>query len=184
MVLCCEFSLSLSFTNSSHSASLLFFNRSLSPQALNSSSPDFLFFKLERLGEMGWDGSPLFKRRLSKCLMHYNEKRHLYSHKALSVPVHVCPSSEAEYLQPLSLTIYFPHTSFFFLSRSYPKHPHNTLIFFPFFLSTLEYPVFHLAAQRAVWVFLVSYVTSFLESLPLHNLPATVRQSMRVLFLP
>lgn len=121
MVLCCEFSLSLSFTNSSHSASLLFFNRSLSPQALNSSSPDFLFFKLERLGEMGWDGSPLFKRRLSKCLMHYNEKRHLYSHKALSVPVHVCPSSEAEYLQPLSLTIYFPHTSFFFYPALTPN---------------------------------------------------------------
>lgn len=153
MVLCCEF-LFLSFIHQFLSLAL-------------ASGPEFLFpwFFFRRTGGNGvrW---PLFKGRLSKCLMHYNEKRHLYSHKALSVSSHVCPSKEAEYLRPLSLTSRFPHTSFFFYPAFTTKHPHNTLIFLPSFLSTLEYPVFHLAARWAVWMCLVSYVTSFLESLP------------------
>lgn len=69
----------------------------------------------------------------------------------LSLCALVLPS-EAEYLRPLSLTMRFPHTSFF-QSHFYPKHPHNTFFFFfffPSFLSTLEYPVFHSAAQWAV----------------------------------
>lgn len=84
--------------------------------------------------------------------MHYNEKQHLCSHKAPSVCVHVSPSSEPEYLRPLSLMIWMEqcavsHTPLF-KSLFYPKHPHNTLFFFfPSFLSTLEYPVFHSAAQ-------------------------------------
>lgn len=68
-------------------------------------------------------------------------------------------SSEAEYL--LSLTIRFPHTSF--LSQTSTQYPFFS---FPSLLSTLEYPVFHLAAPWAVWMFPVRYVTSFLESLP------------------
>lgn len=66
-------------------------------------------------------------------------------------------------LFPTHLFFFF----FFFKSRFCPKHPHNTL--FPpltSFLSTLEYPVFHLAAQWAVWMCLFRYVTSFLELLP------------------
>ncbi len=139
------------------------------------SGPEFLFFFFRRTGGNGvrW---PLFKGRLSKCLMHYNEKRHLYSHKALSVSSHVCPSKEAEYLRPLSLMIRFPHTHLLFFFT--PKHPHNTLIFLPSFLSTLEYPVFHLAAR---WCCenvpcqlcnIISWVVASC-SLPLHNLPAT-----------
>lgn len=102
--------------------------------------------------------------RLSKCFMHYNEKRHLYSHKALSVSAHVCcfqrggipSSSQPDDTFPTPL----------FLSHFYPKHPHNTFFSFPSPLSAPEYPVFHLAARWAVWMCLVSYVTSFLESLP------------------
>lgn len=74
-------------------------------------------------------------------------------------------SSEAEYLRPLGLMIRFPHTSFFI-----PLLPQTStqylFLSFPSFLSRLEYPVFYLAAQRAVWMGPVSYVTSFLESLP------------------
>lgn len=70
-----------------------------------------------------------------------------------------------KYLHPLSLTIRFPHTSFFY--PAFTPNTHTIPLFSSLsLLSTLEYPVFHLAAQWAVWMCLVSYVTSFLESLP------------------
>lgn len=111
--------------------------------------------------------------------MHYNEKRHLHSHKALSVSV--CPSSVTEYLGPLSPTIW--------TGAPFPTHllfyPHNTL---PSSLWKLEYPVFHLAAQWACvnvpcqLCNIISWVVASC-SVPLHNLPAPVCQSMRALFL-
>lgn len=51
---------------------------------------------------------------------------------------------------------YLSHTPHF-----HPEHPHNT-----FLLSVLEYPVFHFAAQWAVRMCLLSYVTLLLQSLP------------------
>ena len=129
----------------------------------------FYFSSYKDPGQMGRDG---FKRRLSKRLMHYNEKRHLYSQRALSVSVHVGRSTEAEYRRPLSFVIrsgvVFPtHTSFYFFDPSLTPNIHTIPFSLPpSFLSTLKYPVFHSAAQWAVWMCLVSYVTSFLESLP------------------
>lgn len=61
----------------------------------------------------------------------------------------------------------FPHTSSFI--PLLPQNIHTMPPFFvshPSFLSMLEYPVFHSAAQWAVWMCLVSYITSFLELLP------------------
>lgn len=173
MVFCCEFPFSLFHSVVFLTLALFPLFWSAMPQALNSSSRFIFFFKLQGPGEMGWDGSPLFKLRLSKCFMHYNEKGHLYSHRALSVSPYICPSSETEYFRLLSLTTetraLFPTHHLFFKPRFYPKQLHNTPIFFPLTssLSTLEYPVFHLAAQWAVWMCLFSYVTSFLELLPL-----------------
>lgn len=140
MVFCCEFPFSLFHSLVLLTLALFPLFWSAMPQALNSSSRVFLGFFLFFLnykdwGKMGWDGSPLFKLRLSKCFMHYNEKGHLYSHRALSVSPYICPSSETEYLRLLSLTTetraLFPTHHFFFKSRFYPKQLHNTPIFSP-----------------------------------------------------
>lgn len=129
----------------------------LRPLALASGSK-FLFPKLGGMGEMS---CLYFKGRLSKRLVHYNEKRQVYSHKALSVSSHVCCFQRGRIPSSLSPTTGFPHTSL------YPKHPHKSSFPFPSPLSALlEYPVFHSAAQWAVWMCLVGYVTTFLESLP------------------
>lgn len=78
-----------------------------------------------------------------------------------------------------SLTIHFPHTSFFFKPQTSTQY---LLFFLPSLLSTPEYPIIPSAAQWAVWMCLNSYVTSFSWvascSSPLRNLPATLCQSM------
>lgn len=129
---------------------------------------------------MGWDDSPLFKRRLSKCLMHYNEKRHVYTHKAFSVPVRVRPPRVRQNNSVLSQSDdTFPTHLFFFKPQTSTQY---LLFFLPSLLSTPEYPIIPSAAQWAVWMCLNSYVTSFSWvascSSPLRNLPATLCQSM------
>lgn len=175
MVFCCEISLFLLLT-----FSLLLFNR-LRPWI--PLPPDFKY-REKGCGRWELDGSPLFKRGLSKCLMHYNEKRHLYSHKALSVSAHSYVLSQGQNTFVLSSLPWRcregrinSHTllSSCFTQTSTQYTPPTHLSF----LSVLEYPVFHSAAPWAVWMCLVSYVTSFLESLPaalcpLHNLWAIV----------
>lgn len=121
MVFSCEVSLFLTL-----SVSLPVFNPLAMPQALDSSSPGFKH--REKGGKWEWDGLPLFKRRLSKCLMHYNEKRHLYSHKALSVCALVCPFTGTEYLRPLKPSLTVQSSTLFrtyFFHPPLPKHPHN-----------------------------------------------------------
>lgn len=122
--------------------------------------------------------------------MHYNEKRHIYSHKALSVSVHVSPSSETEYLHPLSLMIWsgalFPTHLLFY--PAFTPNIHTIPFFFLLLFSVnVRVPCFPLGCPvgcvnvpcplcNISWVAAACSVT-------LHNLPATVRRSMRVLFL-
>lgn len=149
-LLCVSLSLS-SFTNFSHSGSLSSSSVTCSClRSQNSSSPDFPF-SCEDLGKWG-EMARLYlsgDSQSASCIIMRSDIS-IHTKLFLSLCAFVLPS-EAEYLRPLSLTMRFPHTSFF-QSHFYPKHPHNTFFFFffPSFLSTLEYPVFHLAAQWAV----------------------------------
>lgn len=81
-------------------------------------------------------GSPLFKGRLSKCLMHDDEDRHLFSHKALSVPVHLLVLSAGQSTLVLSVRPWccgaahdFPRTFFFKSSNSQPPHKISFILF-------------------------------------------------------
>lgn len=68
--------------------------------------PPLSSFKHKR-GEMGRNGSPFIRTGgHQKCLMHYNEKRHLYSHKAFSVPH---PASLSTFILSSSVST-FSHT--------------------------------------------------------------------------
>lgn len=136
---------------------------------------------------MGWDGSPLFKgdSQSASCIIMRSDIS-IHTKLFLSPGTFVLPT-EAEYLRPLSRDDTFSHTPLLLIC-SYPKHPHNTPVSPPSLLSTLEYPVFHLAARRCcvnVPCQLCNIISWVVASclLPLHNLPATVRHSMRVLLL-
>lgn len=132
---------------------------------------------------MGWDGSPLFERRLPKCLMHYNEKRHLCSHKAFSVS-----PSEAKYLRPLSASDPFSHTPPHLIPALLPQTS-STILFAPSIPPpvTVRVPCFPLGRPIGCvnvprqLCNIISWVVAS-RSLLLHNLPATVCQSTRVPF--
>lgn len=132
---------------------------------------------------MGWDDSPLFKRRLWKCLMHYNEKRHVYTHKAFSVPVRVRPPQVRQKNAVLSQSDgTFPTHLFFFLNPTFTPNSHTIPPFLlPFSSVSATVPYFPLGCPVGC-VSLNSYVTSFSWvascSSPLRNLPATLCQSM------
>lgn len=96
----------------------------------NSSSPDFPF-SCEDWGK--WGEMALLKRRLSKCLMHYNEKRHLYTHKAFSVSVRVGPPQRGRIPSSSQPDDAFP-THLFFSIPLLPQTSTQYLFFF-FFLS-------------------------------------------------
>lgn len=194
MVFCCEFPFSLFHSVVFLTLALFPLFWSAMPQALNSSSRFIFFFKLQGPGEMGWDGSPLFKLRLSKCFMHYNEKGHLYSHRALSVSPYICPSSETEYFRLLSLTTetraLFPTHHLFFLNPAFTPNSYTIPLFFPPHLFSVDarVPCFPLGCPVGCvnvpfqLCNIISWVVASC-SVPLHNLSAPVCHSMRVPFL-
>lgn len=148
MGLCCEF---LAFW-----LSFLFSSHLLLHQVPNFSSP----FKATSAGGNGVR-EIIF---IPKFLMHYSEKRHLYSHKAFSVSVCICPPQQGRITSSSQPDNNFP-THLPFLNRGSTQT--STQYLFSLSrssLSMLEYPVFHLAAHWAVC--LASYVTLFLELLP------------------
>lgn len=100
-----------------------------SPEALNSTHRVFVI--VDTLGKRGGGGG---YGRPSEGLMHPNEKRHLYSHRAFSVSLHIYPPNP-----PLlySARRYLSHTPLFS-----PPTPPSTL-------TQWRCPVFHLAARRS-----------------------------------
>lgn len=178
MVLCCEFPLfSLSFIQQLFSLwlSFLLFGHLVMPQAPNSSNPWFFFFFFLN-ARTGWKGGEMARLYLNpesqsaSCIIMRNDIS-IHTRLLLSLCTFVLPARRntfvpsARWYGPLHC---FPHTSSFIplLPQNIHTMPPFFLVSHPSFLSMLEYPVFHSAAQWAVWMCLVSYITSFLELLP------------------
>lgn len=138
-------SLSLFHSQTSHTLLFLFFSHLLLPQALNSSSPDYFVWTTRTGGKWG-EMARLYLNgdsQSASCIIMRSDIS-VHTKLFLSRCTFVHPS-EAEYpsSQPDDT---FP-THLFFYPASTPEDLHNPLFSSPSRLSTLEYPVFHLAAR-------------------------------------